>query len=77
MKNALLTGWNFIRLIRLALGIFIIVHGIQSNDWSFIALGALFTVMPLLNIGCCSTTGCNLHASKNSKKIENIPYEDI
>lgn len=65
------------RVVRLALGIFIMVQGIQTSNWMFIILGGLFTTMPLLNIGCCGTQGCNTPVSKSTKKIEDIQYEEV
>jgi hypothetical protein len=72
-----LRNWNFMRLLRLALGIFIIVQGIQTKEWLFVALGGLFSLMPLLNIGCCGASGCNTPVSKSNKKVEEISYEEI
>lgn len=65
------------RALRLALGIFIIAQGIQANDWFFVALGGLFSLMPLLNIGCCGVSGCNTPVSKSRKKVEDITYEEV
>lgn len=68
MKSKLLSGWHFMRVLRLALGIFIVVQGIQSSDWLFVVIGGLFSLMPLFNIGCCSSAGCSIPVSKTSKK---------
>ncbi len=76
MKEYLKT-WDYMRVLRLALGIFIIVQGISAKEWLFVALGGLFSLMPLLNIGCCGVSGCNTPVSKSSKKIEDITYEEI
>lgn len=65
------------RVLRLALGIFIIVQGVQAKEWLFVALGGLFSLMPLLNIGCCGVSGCNTPVSKSDKKAEDITYEEI
>lgn len=65
------------RVLRLALGIFIIVQGIQANQWMFVALGGLFSLMALLNIGCCGAAGCNTPVSKSNKKVEDITFEEI
>ena len=75
--SKILSNWNFMRVVRLALGIFIMVQGIQTSNWMFIILGGLFTTMPLLNIGCCGTQGCNTPVSKSTKKIEDIQYEEV
>lgn len=76
MKN-FLSNWNFMRVLRLALGIYIIVQGFVDNQWLFVALGGLFSLMPLLNIGCCSASGCNTPVRKSNKKLEDISYEEV
>lgn len=63
MKNYL-KNWNFMRMLRLATGIFIVVQGIQSKEWLFVALGGLFSLMPILNIGSCGLSGCKTPVSK-------------
>ncbi len=65
------------RVLRLALGVFIIVQGIQAQQWLFVGLGGLFSLMPLLNIGCCGTSGCNTPVRRTNKKTEDITYEEI
>ncbi|MFA6060132.1 MAG: hypothetical protein WC756_18155 [Taibaiella sp.] len=77
MTDRILRGWNFMRIVRLALGIFIIVQGIVTKEWAFALLGGLFTILPLLNIGCCGASGCSMPVSKNHKKSEDITYEEV
>lgn len=72
-----LRSWNFMRILRLALGIFIIVQGVQAQQWLFVGLGGLFSLMPLLNIGCCGVSGCNTPIRKSNQKTEDITYEEI
>lgn len=76
MKNYL-RNWNFMRLLRLALGIYIIVYGIQLSQWWFIVIGAYFTLMPLLNIGCCGSNSCKTPYVKGNNKSEDITYDEI
>lgn len=75
--DQILRGWSFMRIARLALGIFIIVQGIVTNEWALALLGGLFAIMPLLNIGCCGASGCSMPVSKNHKKSEDITYEEV
>ncbi len=72
-----LRNWDFMRALRLAMGIFIVVQGILTAEWLFIILGALFSLLPLLNIGCCGSAGCNIPVVKSSKKTEGTTYEEI
>lgn len=55
----MLKNWNLMRVVRLAFGIYIIIQGLELNQWLFVGLGVLFSLMPLLNIGCCSTGNCS------------------
>jgi hypothetical protein len=71
IKQTLFTGWNFMRWIRLAFGIFFAVQTFQTHDTlvSFVAAFFLFTA--LTNTGCCGSGGCTLkNIPDNSTKIE-------
>ena len=71
MKHWLKT-WDLIRLVRLALGIAIIYQGLMSQQWIFVILGGLFSLMPLLNIGCCGPEGCEMPKNSYQKNIDSI-----
>lgn len=75
--NRYLRNWNYMRLLRLALGIFIIVQGIIEQQWLLVAMGSLFSLMPLMNIGCCGVSGCNTPISRSTKKLDETNYEEI
>ncbi|MEN5232592.1 hypothetical protein [Sphingobacterium faecium] len=72
-----LRNWNFMRVLRLALGILVVVQGIQTKEWLLVGFGILFSLMPLINIGCCGASGCNIPVSKSNKKVEDITYEEV
>lgn len=65
------------RVLRLALGIFIIVQSAVARDWFFVGAGVLFSLMQVMNIGCCGASGCNTPVSKSNKKVEDITYEEV
>lgn len=69
MKKWLQT-WNLMRLLRLAMGIALIYQGIELQQWLFVVMGGLFSLMPLLNIGCCGTNACATPISKSQKNKE-------
>ncbi|WP_240775499.1 hypothetical protein [Sphingobacterium psychroaquaticum] len=75
--NRYLRNWNLMRVLRLALGIFIIVQGIMEQQWLLVGMGSLFSLMPLMNIGCCGVSGCNTPVRKSNKKLEDILYEEV
>ncbi len=76
MKN-LFTNWNFMRIVRLALGVSIIIQGVLIKEWMFVGLGALFSLMPILNIGCCATDNCGVPNRKNISKEEEVIFEEV
>ncbi|HLP12353.1 MAG TPA: hypothetical protein VK177_10515 [Flavobacteriales bacterium] len=76
-KNPILSDWNMLRILRLFLGISILIQGFVAGEWLLVLGGALFSLMPLLNIGCCGQAGCNAPISKNEKKMEDITYEEV
>jgi len=67
------------RLLRLALGIMIFIQGVNAHDLMFIIPGALFSLMPLFNIGCCGVGNCSVPGQKNinSQSTEEPGYEEI
>lgn len=72
-KETLLTDWNFMRILRLALGIFIAVQAIETQSM----LSAIFAVFILFqaftNTGCCGSNSCAVPIKKNnSSKTEEI-----
>lgn len=54
----ILRNWDIMRIIRLALGIYVVVEGIRMNQWALIIPGAVFSLMPLFNIGCSAGGSC-------------------
>lgn len=77
LKQTILSNWNFMRFLRLGLGIAIIVQSIMTGSWTMGIFGFLFTAMPVLNIGCCGTAGCNTPVKKSSETIKDIRYEEV
>jgi hypothetical protein len=77
MKQVIFSNWNFMRFLRLGLGIFIIVQSIMAKDWTMGILGLLFTAMPVFNIGCCGTGGCNTPTKKTFETTKDISYEEV
>jgi len=77
-----ISGWNFMRFIRLVLGVAIIIQGVNSKEWSFIIMGALFTLMPLFNVGCCAGNSCSTNSTTRyrhqpAKPQEETQYEEV
>lgn len=64
------------RVLRLGLGIFIVVQGVLSGEWVFVALGVFFSLMPLLNIGCAGGS-CGNPVRREVNDAKEISYEEV
>ncbi|MBK8671470.1 MAG: hypothetical protein IPN93_00315 [Bacteroidetes bacterium] len=72
-----LKGWDFMRVIRLMMGIIIIIQGVNSMQWNVIFLGGLFSLLPILNIGCCSSAGCASSKINKDETNKTLIYEEV
>ena len=77
MKQIILSNWNFMRFLRLGLGIAIIIQSTLAGNWTMGILGLLFTAMPVFNIGCCGSAGCTTPVKKSSETAKDIRYEEV
>ncbi|HWR33608.1 MAG TPA: hypothetical protein VN451_08785 [Chitinophagaceae bacterium] len=82
MKERLLTGWNFVRIIYLLLGGFIIFQSVADGNWFGIILGGYFAAMGLFAFGCaggaCFGGSCYTQPeSKNNTKITEAEFEEV
>ena len=77
MKQRILSNWNFMRLLRLGLGLAIMVQAVWESTWTLGFVGLLLTAMPVLNIGCCGSTGCSISSRKSSEPSKNVEYEEV
>jgi hypothetical protein len=58
MWTLLLTGWNFMRALRLVAGIILIISAIVHRDTLIGGFGIFFTLQGLLNFSSCGMGGC-------------------
>jgi hypothetical protein len=76
--KSLLTGWHFMRFLRLFMGIMIGEQAVQAHDifLGFLAVILLFQVAT--NVGCCGPSGCVTPTNnKNDGSIEDVTFEEI
>ena len=59
MKAFIATRWNFMRIVRLIIGIAVIVFAIRNNDILLGLGGGFLVMMSVLNAGCCGASGCS------------------
>ncbi len=54
LKQRLTSGWNWIRVIYLVLGISVVIQSIMIREWVGALLGSWFAVMGLFGMACAS-----------------------
>ena len=82
LKQRLLSGWTFIRIVRLALALLIIGEAWVSSQLLFAIVGGLLAVQALFNYGCCGTAGCDTdHAGTGQRSLakaeEETTFEEV
>ena len=74
----LFTNWNFMRVLRLALGIFIAIQAVETKDALSGVIAAFFLFQAVTNTGCCGVNSCTTPKTENdSDKTEEIEFEEI
>lgn len=80
MKMLITTGWNFMRILRVSMGLIALMFAFKDQDYILGIAGGLLVVMGVMNIGCCGVNGCSIkvnNSSKNKSAIEDVKYEEV
>lgn len=59
IRTSILTGWNWIRILRVLIGVFILIDGIISRETAVIVVGIVLTLLPFVRKGCAPGGGCD------------------
>lgn len=54
MKERLIKGWTFTRILYLIMGIIIVIQAALQQQWYGMVLGLYFLAMGLFSLGCAS-----------------------
>lgn len=73
IQQTLLTGWSFMRFLRLFLAIIMISESFRLGDWMLGAFGSFFLWQALANTGCCAVHNTQQSNEQNKEVI----FEEI
>jgi hypothetical protein len=78
MKERILAPWDWLRIIRLVIGVSVVFQAIVMQSWLLVAAGVLLSLMALLNMGC-GVNGCApvTRTQEPSRKESEISFEEI
>lgn len=79
IKQRLLTNWHLMRIMRLAIGVWMLVMAVQTRDWVVGMFSAFFLYQAVTDTGCCGSKGCYAPPVDNKSKplTEEVEYEEI
>jgi hypothetical protein len=83
MKERILKGWTFTRVLYVFMGVFIIIQSISVSQWPMTLFGAYFASMGLFAFGCasgnCFGGTCSTEPLKQAEKkeMDEVEYEEI
>lgn len=77
-KETLFQNWNFMRILRLGLGIYIAIQAVETLSILSGIVAVFFIFQAVTNIGCCGSNGCAITTRKiKSDKTEEVELEEI
>jgi len=79
MKERIIKGWNFMRVLWLIMGIGIGVQAIEEKNYLMLLPALYFAFAAIANFGCCASGACatNLTGKDNNSSITEINFEEI
>jgi hypothetical protein len=80
MKQRILSGWNFMRILWLMMGIGIVIQAITEKNFLMLLPGLYFVFASLANIGCFAgscATGYTSNTGTKKEAITEIEYEEV
>ncbi len=76
LRQRLTTGWTFLRIVRLALALFITAGAWNNSEILFAVLGGFLAFQAIFNYGCCGTSGCDIN-HRRSKAKSSDPAQEV
>ncbi len=81
MLERLAANWHAMRIMRLAIGLMLLIMGIQSRDWMMGSFSLFFLYQAVTDTGCCSNAGCNTYTQRRTtaplQEEKTVEFEEI
>lgn len=76
--QTLLTGWNFMRGLRLILGVIFLIQAIEMRDIITGLIATFFLFQGVTNTGCCGINGCAVPINITKlDDIQDVAFEEV
>lgn len=77
MINTILTGWNFVRVLRLVIGLSALAAYFSEHDSLIGFMGIILAGQAVFNVGCCGINTCNTNEITKKTNEINSEQSDI
>jgi hypothetical protein len=80
MKQRLLSGWNFMRILWLLMGVGMVIQAATEKNFLMILPGLYFVFASIANVGCFAGSCATGYGSNNNTKKQSaaeIEYEEV
>ncbi|MDZ4758548.1 MAG: hypothetical protein SGJ10_10510 [Bacteroidota bacterium] len=82
MKERILKGWTFTRVLYVVLGSAVIINSIINHQWFGVLLGGYFASMGIFAFGCaagnCFGGNCNAEPRQTNKtEMQDVNFEEV
>ncbi len=81
MIETLFNQWNFMRLLRLVIGAYIVVVGFQEKEVLFGMIGGVFVLQAVMNVGCfagnCAVPTQQPQKFRSPASTDDVTYEEV
>ena len=73
----LLTGWDFMRVLRLMLGVYIGIQAILLADTLSGMISIFFLYQAVTNTGCCGVRGCAVPTQEQGQSTQEVTFQEV
>lgn len=79
LKQMLGSNWHIMRILRLAVGVWIGIEAISSMQLLPGLVSIFFLYQAITNTGCCGAHACNTptRTARRSAPTEDVEYEEV
>lgn len=77
MKDRILKGWNFRRVLYIAMGAFITGQAILTQQYFIVLFGLYFASMGVFNFGCASGVCAYVPTPRSKEATKDVDYDLI
>ena len=70
-------NWHFMRLVRLAFGLYLAYQAYDSQQLFFVFFALFFLVQAFFNLGCCGSNGCAVPQKSKPHPEKPLDYEEL